>query len=358
MKSLNRTKGKRTQFVIAVLTSFIAGYGFATFFSVTTDTPRKDSRSDDKTIDAAVVPTKLQHGFLENWLRVRDGPAVSCIFEPVALAESEWFHDVTPDPMPNFTLTSAWLKSEAPSAMDAAKDIPPMYESGFDMGGKVNTAQRSYYNQAYLGKTAQTSTWSKDLISKNMQKASNRKPMKYGGDGLKIHDGAIKYKSYIEGKRGIVIGSEDPWVEAIMLHYGAAKILTVEFGEINSETMIPKEFTESFLNGRIDQFDFGITYSSLEHDGLGRYGDVLNPIGDLESMGKLLSIIKPGGLLFIGFPTHDGEDSLVWNAHRIYGKHRLPKLFAGWKLIDVIGKGGGRAYAQHLWILQNANGCN
>ena len=319
-----------------------------------------------------------QEGFLETWLHVRDKFAVTCFFEPAIVAEDEWFHTVEPDASPKFTLTSAWLKSEAPSARDAAKDIPPMYESDFNMGGKIVSITQLYFNQAYLGKTAATSVWSNHIISKAMDKASKRIPMKYGADGLKIHDGAMKYRSYIEGKRGIVVGSEDPWVEAIMLHHGAGKLLTVEFGKIACEhpqidTMVPKEFTELFLNGKIEQFDFGITFSSLEHDGLGRYGDVINPNGDLQSMAKMLSVIKPGGVMFIAVPTGDGVDALVWNAHRIYGKHRLPKLFAGWKLIDVIlnndedddedddedGRPNSpkRGYVQHLWVLQNTNGC-
>ncbi|KAL7475177.1 hypothetical protein ACHAW6_001104 [Cyclotella cf. meneghiniana] len=304
-----------------------------------------------------------QEGFLESWLHVRDKSPATCLFEPVVVAEDEWFHTVKPEESPHFTLTSAWLKTEAPSAMDAPNEIPEMYKSEFTMGGKIADISTYYFNQAYLGKTAETSQWSKDLIFQNIEAARNRQPTKYGDDGLKIHDGAMKYKSHIEGKRGIVIGSEDPWVESILLHHGAQKLLTVEFGKITCdypliETMVPKEFTESFLNGRIKQFDFGMSFSSLEHDGLGRYGDVLNPIGDLQSMAKMLSVIKPGGLMFIGVPTADGTDALAWNAHRIYGKYRLEKLFAGWKLIDVIGKGSpAGSFVQHLWVLQNTNGC-
>jgi len=36
-----------------------------------------------------------------------------------------------------------------------------------------------------------------------------------------------------------------------------------------------------FLNNELGHFDGVITYSSLEHSGLGRYGDALNPWGDL-----------------------------------------------------------------------------
>ncbi len=317
---------------------------------------------------AKSVYDRQPEGFLETWLHTRNS-AVECTLEPIAVSEEEWFHTVKPDVAPNFTLTSAWLKTESASAMNSPKEIPQIYESEFNMGGKVENSGQAYYDQAYLGKTAETSVWSNDLIMKNIEKASKREMMKYYGDGIKIHDGAVKYKSYIEGKRGIVIGSEDPWVEAILLHYGAEQLLTVEFGKIFCEhpqinTMVPKEFTEDFLNGRIKQFDFGMSFSSLEHDGLGRYGDVVNPIGDLQSMAKMLSVIKPGGLVFIAIPTGDGADGLVWNAHRIYGRHRLEKLFAGWKLIDVIGRGSPewtgnprQGFTQHLWVLQNLNGC-
>ncbi len=73
----------------------------------------------------------------------------------------------------------------------------------------------------------------------------------------------------------------------------------------------------------------------------------------------MLSIVKPGGLMFISVPTANGTDALAWNAHRIYGRYRLEKLFAGWKLIDVIGKGSPSptSFVQHLWVLQNVNGC-
>ena len=165
-----------------------------------------------------------------------------------------------------------------------------------------------------------------------------------------------------------MIGSEDPWLEAILLEHGASKLLTVEFGKIVSEhpqlmTTTPKNFTERFLNGEIEQFDFGITFSSQEHDGLSRYGDVLNHIGDSQSMAKMLSVIRPGGLFFIGIPTMGGEDRLVWNAHRAYGLMRLPLLFSGWRFIDVIaGQGQGKdlpsdCCSQHLYILQNTKGC-
>ncbi len=51
--------------------------------------------------------------------------------------------------------------------------------------------------------------------------------------------------------------------------------------------MTPKELALSHLNGTLRPFDVVVTFSSLEHSGLGRYGDILNPWGDLITMGQV-----------------------------------------------------------------------
>ncbi|VDN50097.1 unnamed protein product [Dracunculus medinensis] len=76
---------------------------------------------------------------------------------------------------------------------------------------------------------------------------------------------------------------------------------------------------------------FGIFY--IEHSGLGRYGDPIDPFGDIREIHKIRCLLKPGGILHLGLPV--GRDSLVFNAHRIYGQLRLAMLFEGFKLIDA-----------------------
>ena len=41
--------------------------------------------------------------------------------------------------------------------------------------------------------------------------------------------------------------------------------------------------------------DFAFSFSSIEHNGLGRYGDALDPNGDLRDMELLSCVIRPGG---------------------------------------------------------------
>jgi len=47
------------------------------------------------------------------------------------------------------------------------------------------------------------------------------------------------------------------------------------------------------------------------------------------------SLVRPEGLLFLAVPI--GRDSLVWNAHRIYGEKRFNLLTAGWSFEAIIG---------------------
>ena len=82
-------------------------------------------------------------------------------------------------------------------------------------------------------------------------------------------------------------------------------------------------------------FDVILSVSSIEHDGLGRYGDPINPNGDLEFMARAKSFLKEGGHMILAVPV--GGDTLVWTAHRIYGELRFPLLIKEWNLVDSFG---------------------
>ena len=73
----------------------------------------------------------------------------------------------------------------------------------------------------------------------------------------------------------------------------------------------------------------------IEHSGLGRYGDTLEPYGDYEAIQQVHCMLKPGGILFLGLPeSGDGSSYIEYNAHRVYGTKRLHLVLNGWKLLD------------------------
>jgi SAM-dependent methyltransferase len=77
-----------------------------------------------------------------------------------------------------------------------------------------------------------------------------------------------------------------------------------------------------------NHFDLAINCSSVEHVGVpGRYGITREEEdGDIEVMGKLAGVLKPGGTLLMTAPC--GIDSVMSPWCRVYGAQRLPRLFA------------------------------
>ncbi|CAI4221424.1 unnamed protein product [Auanema sp. JU1783] len=135
---------------------------------------------------------------------------------------------------------------------------------------------------------------------------------------------------------GAVFGSLTPWAESMALQAGAREVLTIEYlklkieGKSNVHYKHPLDFARNF-ESYLDTFDFVISFSSLEHSGLGRYGDSLDPNGDLRELQKIHCALKPGGLLFLGLPR--GQDILNYNVHRIYGRIRLAMIMEGYELL-------------------------
>jgi SAM-dependent methyltransferase len=64
---------------------------------------------------------------------------------------------------------------------------------------------------------------------------------------------------------------------------------------------------------------------AVEHVGLGRYGDPLDPVGDLAAMRELERVLAPGGSLLFVVPV--GRARVCYNAHRIYGFDQVVEGF-------------------------------
>ena len=109
----------------------------------------------------------------------------------------------------------------------------------------------------------------------------------------------------------------------------------MEYNEITCSDRRLEIVTVDAFEKNPKQFDVILSISSWEHDGLGRYGDPMNPNGDLESMEKAKSMLRNGGILILAVPV--GADALVWNVHRMYGPIRLPMLLDGWDVVATYG---------------------
>ena len=71
----------------------------------------------------------------------------------------------------------------------------------------------------------------------------------------------------------------------------------------------------------------------VEHCGLGRYSDKVEPRADIKSMSELMRVLKPGGKLYFVIPIA-GKSALMFNAHRIYSYKQIIEYFSNLKLIE------------------------
>ncbi len=70
----------------------------------------------------------------------------------------------------------------------------------------------------------------------------------------------------------------------------------------------------------------------IEHIGLGRYGDPLDPAGHENAATELTRVLKPGGSLYIGTPV--GRERVCFDAHRVFHPNTVLKMFSDLELSE------------------------
>lgn len=186
--------------------------------------------------------------------------------------------------------------------------------------------------------------WNKDVfiwIAKGIQKCIEKAKIKdltispYENTSNEFYRALESFP--VDGKSVLVAGSISPWVECLVLAHGASKVTTSDWN-IPSYDGDDIHFVHASKINSLQQgkFDAIFSFSSLEHDGLGRYGDPLDPNGDLKAMREMSRALRPGGLLFLGVPV-GARDHIEFNVHRIYGPCRWKLMMDGWDIIGSFG---------------------
>jgi hypothetical protein len=214
-----------------------------------------------------------------------------------------------------------------------AREPPAKLKDFYTMGGRADF-QTWYFNEDQQQNSAEKYIWGRTVMQDFMEQ-----PNICGGYNQTHCDYMIKkHAKWISNLSGIVVGSQSPWAEAALFNAGARKIVTIEFRHVvtdfpNYSGQLPSEVAKIYLASKWPGVDFAFSFSTLEHDGLGRYGDELNPFGDLESLARIRCLLKPGGILFLGVPF--APEAVIWNAHRLYGRERVALMLLGWDVLDI-----------------------
>ena len=154
-----------------------------------------------------------------------------------------------------------------------------------------------------------------------------------------------KMRSYITGRKVLIIGSESYWLELLCAQAGATEVTTVEYrkiqwtGTLTCKTALRTLTWDDYigeLEAHEGRYDLILSYSSIEHSGLGRYGDRITPLGDLFTFMLMAQAMKPTGMCTAAVPT--GQDLTHFNAHRIYGETRIRALAhaGGLKYLGIV----------------------
>lgn len=170
--------------------------------------------------------------------------------------------------------------------------------------------------------------WSNDMIDKMLELCNHLEyeklsPNDYPKSSLQFVKLFNKFVDVSE-KTCLVLGSISPWIECLLLHFRAKSVTTLDYVIPECTYKINILSMENYKKEM--KYDIIVSFSSLEHDGLGRYGDPINPNGDIDACIEAYSMLNENGYFICGIPI--GYGCIESNLHRIYNQKRIKKIFS------------------------------
>jgi len=123
------------------------------------------------------------------------------------------------------------------------------------------------------------------------------------------------------------IGSYRHWLLGVM---SARRAITLDVRERESrlanESVITADVRDMDLPS--DTFDMVVSLHTIEHFGLGRYGDPFDMEGCRKGIAQIIRVLRPGGRLIFSVPVTRGAPCLAFNSHRIFSRDLIWEWFA------------------------------
>ncbi len=126
---------------------------------------------------------------------------------------------------------------------------------------------------------------------------------------------ALRHLAAHRPSQHVDVGSEIRWVACV------AALTKVTFIDVrpftgllaNLESRAGTVLALPFSDQEVDSLS---CLHVVEHIGLGRYGDPIDPLGTRKAVAELGRVVSPGGRLYLSLPV--GRPRVVFNAHRIH----------------------------------------
>lgn len=184
------------------------------------------------------------------------------------------------------------------------RSIPSELLKSYTMDKKIPVFEAFYDNTKHNGVV-----WNNNYISDFIRRftpdniKNNRQGVSSYGSEVCINLLSAFEKYKITNMKVAVVGSEIPWIEAILINLNN-HVTTIDYNVPDAKyTNLECKDYFTFFENSTDAFDAIVTFSSIEHSGLGRYGDPLDPNGDFKAMDTIHQNLKRDGLLIWGAPV-------------------------------------------------------
>lgn len=204
--------------------------------------------------------------------------------------------------------------------MSAPERIPDDMYQMYTMYGAIPVEYK--YDDQFTGVSQDKlrENFTKLNFIESAERVSRREVNYYGNTDRWLYAALEEYP--IKGMDVLLVGSTFPWYEAVCVAHGCRKCTVVEYGGRPDVHPQVEYVPPSELQGRT--FQACISISSFEHDGLGRYGDPLDPEGDFGAMLRTKNLVMPDGLMYLAVPVGGGQDNLQPAPHLRPAQARPP----------------------------------
>jgi hypothetical protein len=118
--------------------------------------------------------------------------------------------------------------------------------------------------------------------------------------------------------RHIDVGSRISGFVAHVASYRKIEVIDIrklDPGPHQNISFVQLDLSSNYLDSEIT--DSISCLHAIEHFGLGRYGDPIDPLGHQKGFSNLIKMLKSKGKLYISFPIAK-KNSIEFNAHRIF----------------------------------------
>lgn len=183
-------------------------------------------------------------------------------------------------------------------SLSSIEDIPRYlneYSTFEKLGGKITGTEPILYNYKESAGITNGCYFHQDLLVASFIYKSS--PIKHIDIGSRF-DGFVAHVASFRKIEVMDIRHSTDMLEDQNIYFTQTDLM--------DENNIPENITDSISS-----------LHAIEHFGLGRYGDVIDPDGHIKGFNNILKMLKPKGIIYISFPI--GKSNQVqFNSERIF----------------------------------------